>query len=298
MVPMTHWPVLPPTGVGGSRWALVASRDTIRTGDRTGLLRVNTLRVSVSWIVAGPGPSRTDFLLDRGGEEQVLALSCRVSSHDGRRQLRMSHRTSPARAHDFLLKFLLVGDSDVGKGEILASLQDGASESPYGYNTGEWVNSNRAGGPLLVWDAPVSWFWRLIYCFYSRLRTPVDETEPEFRTAFRASSGTFTPLHSPAQVLFLRRFCLNKLQQQTTNTEVIHTSAEPETTEKVWALITDLWIRILTGRPRNQPVTRGTDRRLMSRIRGSYRHFEIINNLVRSVRSAARSDVTDEQKFL
>ncbi|XP_043958192.1 ras-related protein Rab-40B isoform X1 [Gambusia affinis] len=50
----------------------------------------------------------------------------------------MSHRTrtSPIRAYDFLLKFLLVGDSDVGKGEILESLQDGASESPYGYNLG------------------------------------------------------------------------------------------------------------------------------------------------------------------
>lgn len=88
----------------------------------------------------GPGPSRIDFFLDQGGGEEVLALSCRVSAHDGTRQLRMSHRTSPARAHDFLLKFLLVGDSDVGKGEILASLQDGASESPYGYNTGEWVS--------------------------------------------------------------------------------------------------------------------------------------------------------------
>ncbi|KAI3365234.1 hypothetical protein L3Q82_010121, partial [Scortum barcoo] len=49
---------------------------------------------------------------------------------------RMSHRSSPVRAYDFLLKFLLVGDSDVGKGEILASLQDGATESPYGYNMG------------------------------------------------------------------------------------------------------------------------------------------------------------------
>ncbi|TSK14809.1 Ras-related protein Rab-40B [Bagarius yarrelli] len=48
----------------------------------------------------------------------------------------MSHRSSPAKAYDFLLKFLLVGDSDVGKGEILASLQDGATESPYGYNMG------------------------------------------------------------------------------------------------------------------------------------------------------------------
>ncbi|XP_059237082.1 ras-related protein Rab-40B isoform X2 [Mustela nigripes] len=45
----------------------------------------------------------------------------------------MSTLGSPVRAYDFLLKFLLVGDSDVGKGEILASLQDGAAESPYGH---------------------------------------------------------------------------------------------------------------------------------------------------------------------
>lgn len=49
----------------------------------------------------------------------------------------MSHVGSPVKAYDFLLKFLLVGDSDVGKGEILASLQDGATESPYGYNMGK-----------------------------------------------------------------------------------------------------------------------------------------------------------------
>ncbi|NXD13106.1 RB40B protein, partial [Nothocercus nigrocapillus] len=48
----------------------------------------------------------------------------------------MSHLSSPARAYNFLLKFLLVGDSDVGKGEILASLQGGAAESPYGHHIG------------------------------------------------------------------------------------------------------------------------------------------------------------------
>ncbi|XP_077526993.1 ras-related protein Rab-40B-like [Haemaphysalis longicornis] len=36
-----------------------------------------------------------------------------------------------ARAYDYLLKFLLVGDSDVGKGEILGGLEDGALESPF-----------------------------------------------------------------------------------------------------------------------------------------------------------------------
>lgn len=57
----------------------------------------------------------------------------------------MSHRASPAKAYDFLLKFLLVGDSDVGKGEILASLQDGATESPYGYNMGTCARWGRNG---------------------------------------------------------------------------------------------------------------------------------------------------------
>lgn len=63
---------------------------------------------------------------------------CRsILSHGSERSVKMSHRSSPAKAYDFLLKFLLVGDSDVGKGEILASLQDGATESTYGYNMGE-----------------------------------------------------------------------------------------------------------------------------------------------------------------
>lgn len=56
----------------------------------------------------------------------------------------MSSLGSPVRAYDFLLKFLLVGDSDVGKGEILASLQDGAAESPYGHPAGERGCSTRS----------------------------------------------------------------------------------------------------------------------------------------------------------
>ncbi|XP_062999063.1 ras-related protein Rab-40C isoform X2 [Elgaria multicarinata webbii] len=49
---------------------------------------------------------------------------------------RMGTQGSPVKSYDYLLKFLLVGDSDVGKGEILESLQDGASESPYAYSNG------------------------------------------------------------------------------------------------------------------------------------------------------------------
>ncbi|KAJ8678894.1 hypothetical protein QAD02_014681 [Eretmocerus hayati] len=50
-------------------------------------------------------------------------------------KLRGAHLPNrPARQekqYDYLLKFLLVGDSDVGKHEILAGLEDGAFESPF-----------------------------------------------------------------------------------------------------------------------------------------------------------------------
>ncbi|XP_061888468.1 ras-related protein Rab-40C-like isoform X1 [Entelurus aequoreus] len=48
----------------------------------------------------------------------------------------MGSQSSPVKTYDYLLKFLLVGDSDVGKGEILDSLQDGSVESPYAYSSG------------------------------------------------------------------------------------------------------------------------------------------------------------------
>lgn len=41
--------------------------------------------------------------------------------------------------YDYLLKFLLVGDSDVGKQEILSGLEDGSSESPFCSGSGNWT---------------------------------------------------------------------------------------------------------------------------------------------------------------
>lgn len=65
---------------------------------------------------------------------------------------RMGTQGSPLKSYDYLLKFLLVGDSDVGKGEILESLQDGASESPYAYSNGKRV----ARVTIPKWASP-SW---------------------------------------------------------------------------------------------------------------------------------------------
>lgn len=47
----------------------------------------------------------------------------------GRTQVKCSG--GGGKSYDYLLKFLLVGDSDVGKREILSGLDDGAAESPF-----------------------------------------------------------------------------------------------------------------------------------------------------------------------
>lgn len=41
--------------------------------------------------------------------------------------------------YDYLLKVLLVGDSDVGKHEILSGLEDASSESPFCSGNGNLI---------------------------------------------------------------------------------------------------------------------------------------------------------------
>ncbi|XP_032817211.1 ras-related protein Rab-40B-like [Petromyzon marinus] len=48
-------------------------------------------------------------------------------------------RGSPVKSYDYLLKFLLVGDSDVGKGEILATLSEDGEGEPPGFCSGVGV---------------------------------------------------------------------------------------------------------------------------------------------------------------
>ena len=45
------------------------------------------------------------------------------------------------KTYDYLLKFLLVGDSDVGKHEILHELEDGSVESPFCVGNGNYILS-------------------------------------------------------------------------------------------------------------------------------------------------------------
>lgn len=55
----------------------------------------------------------------------VSVFSSPISPHGNR-----------GKPYDYVLKFLLVGDSDVGKEEIIACLDNGCSESPYGFSNG------------------------------------------------------------------------------------------------------------------------------------------------------------------
>ncbi|XP_059618746.1 ras-related protein Rab-40B isoform X1 [Phlebotomus argentipes] len=48
-----------------------------------------------------------------------------------------------AKDYDYLLKVLLVGDSDVGKHEIISGLEDGSSESPFCSGSGEFPGAAR-----------------------------------------------------------------------------------------------------------------------------------------------------------
>uniref|UniRef100_A0A8C4WV41 small monomeric GTPase n=1 Tax=Eptatretus burgeri TaxID=7764 RepID=A0A8C4WV41_EPTBU len=48
----------------------------------------------------------------------------------------MTSHGSPVKSYDYLLKFLLVGDSDVGKGEILGTLDQDAESEPGGFCSG------------------------------------------------------------------------------------------------------------------------------------------------------------------
>lgn len=50
----------------------------------------------------------------------------------------MSGRPPAApKSYDYLLKVLLVGDSDVGKQEILQDLEDGSADSPFCSGSGK-----------------------------------------------------------------------------------------------------------------------------------------------------------------
>lgn len=53
--------------------------------------------------------------------------------------------------YDCLLKFLLVGDSDVGKEELLSGMDNGSSESPY---------SASSCGELQIQDTNILWQWQ------------------------------------------------------------------------------------------------------------------------------------------
>lgn len=58
-------------------------------------------------------------------------LNQRSIFHLRRDTAQHTHKYKMPKDYDYLLKVLLVGDSDVGKHEIMAGLDDASSESPF-----------------------------------------------------------------------------------------------------------------------------------------------------------------------
>jgi hypothetical protein len=98
-----------------------------------------------------PSNPLDDAVLDRGSSSQS-------TTDQIYRQLNASGDMSPSlasivdsplppmppgqKSYDYLLKFLLVGDSDVGKQEILADFEDGTTDSPFCSSSGAgWCSS-------------------------------------------------------------------------------------------------------------------------------------------------------------
>lgn len=63
---------------------------------------------------------------------KIYGFDCVMAAEGSELMLRPQQKQ-----YDYLLKFLLVGDSDVGKKEILSGLDDGSSESPFCSGSGE-----------------------------------------------------------------------------------------------------------------------------------------------------------------
>jgi len=75
------------------------------------------------------------------------------------------------KSYDYLLKFLLVGDSDVGKQEIISDLDDGASESPFCSGSAYKTTTILLDGKrvkLQLWDTSGQGRFCTIFRSYSR----------------------------------------------------------------------------------------------------------------------------------
>lgn len=59
------------------------------------------------------------------------------SKSDGASASSIQRSHSVHKSYDYLLKFLLVGDSDVGKHEMINDFEDGSLNSPYTNSSGK-----------------------------------------------------------------------------------------------------------------------------------------------------------------
>lgn len=77
--------------------------------------------------------------------------------------------------YDYLLKVLLVGDSDVGKHEIMAGLEDASSESPFCSRSGN-CECQTFSNSIAEWQ-------RSVWTAYT-IHTPLSLSHPIWKSKF------------------------------------------------------------------------------------------------------------------
>ena len=297
MVPRAHWPVLPPASVGGSRWALVAPRDTIRTGGRTGLLRVNTLRVSVvdrggTWTVAnwfrlgprrrgrGSGSELPSLISwwDAAAEDEPqnqpgpgARLPAQVPA--GGRQRRREGRDSGEPAGRSIrvpvrIQHRWVSELEPGRGSVIGQRRtcQVILEVDFLFLRAadswehQWMKPSQRSEPLSE-GAPV------LLLHYIHLTGPGPPLVL-FPHRFCSSTGSVLPLEHRS-VRYVTRTSLKK------TLDADHRSVNQNSDG--------------SSEPPGDPVD---GRRLMSRVRGSYWHFVIINKSFRSYQLFSLTSLT------
>lgn len=106
-------------------------------GETIGAFPVSELPSPVVESVESPSPGDVSDLVEVVSTSRLRRTRQTVSVVPVPRAIPIEESPSPiltplsSKPYDYLLKFLLVGDSDVGKQEILSTLENAASDMPF-----------------------------------------------------------------------------------------------------------------------------------------------------------------------
>ncbi|XP_013407687.1 ras-related protein Rab-40B [Lingula anatina] len=114
------------------------------------------------------GQSSRQHICSQNHELKIIMSSPSSNGATGGASLSPTPSMRGTKPYDYLLKFLLVGDADVGKEELMSEMEDGSVESPYcGYKTTTILLDGKRV-KLQIWDTSGQGRFCTIFRSYSR----------------------------------------------------------------------------------------------------------------------------------